>query len=1088
MSGVGSTNAMKKGSANNPFLAYSEADMQGFLNSVYTGCIVKYTGPAINRTLSEQNKTVPDYAQNLVFNRVNYGWPAFYDGNVKFIITEKTNEGTNTWYLAAGKYINGAWDFSRNGAFNGDVVLTNSLEANPTSVCKLWTPKDKWNNDYINDQGNLTFWTYDEDVVFTIAPIDNNDIDYTDLTGITIVPYKVNELYKVVYGSGEYYYEEFCHISDTPTTANSDYIAPGKTAFDFTGNLQTGNGSKINPYIASTADEMAAYLTSSYKGAFVKYIGETVAVGGTPVPVNPIAVGDTISKLYFDTTKEVDFSKFVYDQPFGDDIPTGVAILLSSQQNVNILTANDLSVAGMSGYVLMLMEKTSQTSADVRQTILYASEALPDLGVSQAGWQSGLSLDLLQGNTISIVNAQDVWGAYISKDGQWTSGGGESYVKNAIYQVAEDGDTTMYMILPTLSNPGTAADLAQGKQLIDGEGKVVEGEAVKGLNLIKYANGTLTEFDTDAELTIGESCDITLSGQRLLSYVNIPNAKVISMMAFAECENLTTLNQNICANINAFYSWFYGSTKKIYPDSLVTRLSSVNTNCFISVNNNPYAIYIGGYYYINSVSSYITNNVEVLHPNFVSGSRINTIYTFNKLKCIPTGAFYSVKFRYTGNDSMTINAPELEAIHRSAIYFDTESSSYLPSLLILNASKIKYYGNSAVNIKVAGVQNYNLGEYYGYGHFNLYSTDGSTKLYYNDYPNAKEWYGGNFDRTKMLNLPKATAVSIDGGIGASIPLAKTVSWYNMPTGVELPECEKLDVTNMPSNGVIIGPKVKEFNLYGNGCTEIHLPNFEGDTYLYTDISAWRSSVAHINCNTLEIIDCPKCSKYVNITTGNLKSIKLDDNIYSIQLQGNIASNCSMNLLNSSQSCYITAIYSGGYLDITLSAASHAYIAGSGIGTVTIIDNGAGSIHGGKSINIAFSASMINYSLSNNSWLENISMPTLERITLTSCPKLTDLYMPNAISNYSYFLNVSSCTSLSAIIFTKYISSIYTNYLYRTPIQSSSYLGYFGSIYVPASYVQSYKRAQGWSYYSSRITSITDLPQELKDKYGLNGVE
>ena len=475
MSGVGSTNAMKKGSANNPFLAYSEADMQGFLNSAYTGCIVKYTGPAINRALSEQNKTVPEYAQNLVFNRVNYGWPFFYDGNVKFIITEKTNEGTNTWYLAAGKYVNGTWDFSRNGAFNGDVVLTNSLGANPTSIRKLWTPKDKWNNDYINDQGNLTFWTYNEDVVFTIAPIDNNDIDYTDLTGITIVPYKVNELYKVVYGSGEYYYEEFCHISDTPTTANSDYIAPGKTAFDFTGNLQTGNGSKVNPYIASTADEMTTYLTSSYKGAFVKYIGETVAVGGTPAPVNPIAVGDSISKLYFDTTKEVDFSKFTYDQPFGDDIPTGVAILLSSQQNVNILTANDLSVAGMSGYVLMLMEKTSQTSADVRQTILYASEALPDLGVSQAGWQSGTSLDLLQGNTISIVNAQDIWGAYISKDGQWTNGGGESYVKNAIYQVAEDGDTTRYAILPTLSNPGTAADLAQGKQLIDGDGKVVEG-------------------------------------------------------------------------------------------------------------------------------------------------------------------------------------------------------------------------------------------------------------------------------------------------------------------------------------------------------------------------------------------------------------------------------------------------------------------------------------------------------------------------------------------------------------------------------------------------------------------------------------
>lgn len=355
MSGVGSTNAMKKGSANNPFLAYSEADMQGFLNSAYTGCIVKYTGPAINRALSEQNKTVPEYAQNLVFNRDNYGWPPFYNGNIKFVITEKTNEGTNTWYLAAGKYANGAWDFSRNGAVNGDVVLTNSLEANPTSIRKLWTPDGGWNNDYINDQGNLTFWTYDEDVVFTIASIDNNVIiDYTDLTGITIVPYKVNELYKVVYGDGEYYYEEFYHISDTPTTANSDYIAPGKTAFDFTGNLQTGNGSKINPYLAYTVAELQSFPV----GSFIKWLGPN-------------------------------------------------------------------------------------------KTVLDATT-------------------------------------------------GQMLIQGEVYRAVEDGDILQYVILPTLSNPGTAADLAQGKQLIDGDGKVVEG-------VLNIQNPPTVETETalDALLVVG---------------------------------------------------------------------------------------------------------------------------------------------------------------------------------------------------------------------------------------------------------------------------------------------------------------------------------------------------------------------------------------------------------------------------------------------------------------------------------------------------------------------------------------------------------------------------------------------------------
>lgn len=202
---------------------------------------------------------------------------------------------------------------------------------------------------------------------------------------------------------------------------------------EFIGTLQGGSG--VSDYndlanIPVINQDLSATDFTPVANTYYRHTG--TGGGGTPAPVNPIAVGDTISKLYFDTTKEVDFSKFTYDQPFGDDIPTGVAVLLSSQQNVNILTANDLSVAGMSGYVLMLMEKTSQTSTDVKQTFLYASEAIQDLGISQAGWQNGTSFDLLQENIISTVNAQDIWGAYISKDGQWTSGG-SAYETGAIY-------------------------------------------------------------------------------------------------------------------------------------------------------------------------------------------------------------------------------------------------------------------------------------------------------------------------------------------------------------------------------------------------------------------------------------------------------------------------------------------------------------------------------------------------------------------------------------------------------------------------------------------------------------------------------
>lgn len=51
--------------------------------------------------------------------------------------------------------------------------------------------------------------------------------------------------------------------------------------------------------------------------------------------------------------------------------------------------------------------------------------------------------------------------------------------------------------LPTLTNPGTAADLAQGKQLIDSEGNIVEGTLPAPLVLQAQSTPTRFSFDGD---------------------------------------------------------------------------------------------------------------------------------------------------------------------------------------------------------------------------------------------------------------------------------------------------------------------------------------------------------------------------------------------------------------------------------------------------------------------------------------------------------------------------------------------------------------------------------------------------------------
>lgn len=562
MSGVGSTNAMKKGSANNPFLAYSKEDMQGFLKSAYTGCIVKYVGPstktAVPRgqklSLGDAQNLVVDLTKNFTYSSVSYKSREWNIGiEIENSDNTKTNQCIMNIKIDSKTGIIGSGDNDIQALIYSEYTPYSSLygkNINEISVKFLavtsvnvdrdvvvnWPityGKNGWQSDCFNDLGKITLWGYGETV---LAYQNQNNIDYWGNGDVIYTePYIVNVLYKVVYGNGQYYFEEFYHISDDVTTATVEDVAPGKTFYDFTGTKQTGTGTKINPYIASTADEMAAYLTSSYKGAFVKYIGETVTVGGTSVPVNPIAVGDTITKLYFDTTKTPDFSKFDWNNPDKDneDYLMKYFYLISFRDDLNSNAVEPKHICAIQSYAQS-------------EPFYYLGVLSTPLFYTKSGWKNleeGKYV-LTTGNPVVALNHQDIWGEYISKDGQWTSGGGESYVKNAIYQVAEDGDTTMYAILPTLSNPGTAADLAQGKQLIDGEGKVVEGELEKVTNYLpSLVANELEEIPFDALKGCTKISNYAFYNKTNLKTINVPaTVKTFGNRCTEGCSNLTKVN------------------------------------------------------------------------------------------------------------------------------------------------------------------------------------------------------------------------------------------------------------------------------------------------------------------------------------------------------------------------------------------------------------------------------------------------------------------------------------------------------------------------------------------------------------------
>ncbi len=106
-------------------------------------------------------------------------------------------------------------------------------------------------------------------------------------------------------------------------------------------------------------------------------------------------------------------------------------------------------------------------------------------------------------------------------------------------------------------------------------------------------------------------------------------------------------------------------------------------------------------------------------------------------------------------------------------------------------------------------------------------------------------------------------------------------------------------------------------------------------------------------------------------------------------------------------------------------------------------------------------------------LSSISFPNCTIIgnyAFSNCSALTVVSFPNCISLSQYAFR--NCTNLSSFYFMGSSIPSITVYTFQyTPLSTSSYLGYYGSIYVPASLLASYKTTTNWTAYSSRMVGI-----------------
>ena len=152
-----------------------------------------------------------------------------------------------------------------------------------------------------------------------------------------------------------------------------------------------------------------------------------------------------------------------------------------------------------------------------------------------------------------------------------------------------------------------------------------------------------------------------------------------------------------------------------------------------------------------------------------------------------------------------------------------------------------------------------------------------------------------------------------------------------------------------------------------------------------------------------------------------------------------------------------------------------------------------------SINFPACVSVGRYAFAYCSNLTDIDLPACiytDISAFTYCSKMSSIVLPvcGVISQNTFYYcrgleyaNFPMCSSIGygafyscsklmsvELAYSGVVSLASRDAFSNTPMSNSTYTGTFGSIYVPASLVDSYKVASNWSYYSNRITSIENL--------------
>lgn len=705
-----------------------------------------------------------------------------------------------------------------------------------------------------------------------------------------------------------------------------------------------------------------------------------------------------------------------------------------------------------------------------------------------------LSALLTSENTGKYIKFTGETGEYTTEDNQTLY-----LTKNAAYIVSDEAESAQYYELPTLVNEGAAADLAQGKELINGSGNVIVGTMPKGdvalaLTQEKLLAGQSTVYSTDAKYILGTLPSYYTS---CLVGINAPNCEFIQSSAFSGDRWRPSGSLSTDYSNSAFVPFTISLPKckhiGAYAFSSITKMSNISLPNVEEIDDGAFQHNPGNWAYGDmSHSLYIPKCKKLGRYAFANRSELSASIDCLELENIGTSPFSSTrgvkitldptKIKYLSYDwhtRMTVSGIDFSNIDLpNCVEFAigsgrTVNTINLPNCKSMGYCALEYQHCSSISVP----QCETIGER-AFWNFNNSST--------------------------ILSFPNVTSVLNDAFVSCSVSLIYCPQLSDIGSSAFC-SCSTSNIVLSSVITRIASDAFKYANSYLNTLSSYNYAYFlNSETVIYAEsgtkaITEWSNSTVKTlpdymfgwwgsSLNTVRLDAIESLPKGLGTAT-SIKQL-IAPNLKTLNGDLRYLTSCdSPNVESISADC--------GYFGQRLSYINLPKLSGSlrcgnfGGGTSVL------SYNLGKITNLGYygfyRARISLYDIPtlrylprgciSNTNLLKLWLPCVTKFDWGTCEGCTNLSIAliRSFNSYNGGSTFSNCQSLMILIATSPSAfPFYSDFAINTPLRASYYTGSFGSIYVRASLISAFKQMTGRraSFFNSRFTSLENLPSDI----------